>query len=139
VQEKMRQSIGRYLGDRLLPLYGVKQKELLTRALAVLGASAVITLAVIYAWVRHLPNSSRLSGLLLRDGLAAGGGFISAPVREDLVGRDGVAVTDLRPSGTAVFGEERVDVVTEGEFISQGSPLRVLRSEGYRLVVRAAV
>jgi membrane-bound serine protease (ClpP class) len=110
-----------------------------TRAFAVLGASAVITLAVIYAWVRHLPNSSRLSGLLLREGLPADGGFVSAPVREDLIGRDGVAVTDLRPSGTAVFGEERVDVVTEGEFISQGSPLRVLRSEGYRLVVRAAV
>jgi membrane-bound serine protease (ClpP class) len=110
-----------------------------TRALAVLGASAVITIAVIYTWVRHLPNSTRLTGLLLRDGLPAGGGFISAPVREDLVGREGVAMTDLRPSGTALVGEERVDVVTEGEFISQGSPLRVLRSEGYRLVVRAAV
>ena len=110
-----------------------------TRALAVLGASAVITIAVIYAWVRHLPNSSRLTGLLLRDGLAAEGGFISAPMREDLVGRDGVATTDLRPAGTALVGEERVDVVTEGEFISQGSPLRVLRSEGYRLVVGAAV
>ena len=110
-----------------------------TRAVAVLGASAVITIAVIYAWVRHLPNSSRLTGLLLRDGLSAGGGFTSAPVREDLVGREGVATTDLRPAGTALVGEERVDVVTEGEFISQGSPLRVLRSEGYRLVVRAAV
>ena len=110
-----------------------------TRAVAVLGASAVITIAVIYAWVRHLPNSSRLTGLLLRDGLSAGGGFTSAPVREDLVGREGVATTDLRPAGTALVGDERVDVVTEGEFISQGSPLRVLRSEGYRLVVRAAV
>jgi membrane-bound serine protease (ClpP class) len=110
-----------------------------TRALAVLGASAVITIAVIYAWVRHLPNSSRLSGLLLRDGLAAGGGFISAPVREDLVGRNGVATTDLRPAGTALVGDERVDVVTEGEFIAEGSALRVLRSEGYRLVVGAAV
>ena len=110
-----------------------------SRALAVLGASAVITIAVIYAWVRHLPNSTRLTGLLLRDGLPAEGGFISAPVREDLIGREGVAMTDLRPSGTALVGEERVDVVTEGEFISQGSALRVLRSEGYRLVVRAAV
>jgi membrane-bound serine protease (ClpP class) len=110
-----------------------------TQALAVLGASAVITIAVIYAWVRHLPNSNRLTGLLLRDGLPAGGGFTSAPLREDLVGRDGVATTDLRPAGTALVGEERVDVVTEGEFIAQGSPLRVLRSEGYRLVVRAAV
>jgi membrane-bound serine protease (ClpP class) len=109
-----------------------------SRALAVLGASAVITIAVIYAWVRHLPNSTRLTGLLLRDDLRAGGGFISAPMREDLIGREGVAMTDLRPSGTALVGEERVDVVTEGEFIAQGSPLRVLRSEGYRLVVRAA-
>lgn len=110
-----------------------------TRALAVLGASAVITIAVIYAWIRHLPNSSRLTGLLLRDGLPAGGGYVSAPVREDLVGRKGVATTDLRPAGTALVGDERVDVVTEGEFIAQGSPLRVLRSEGYRLVVGAAV
>jgi membrane-bound serine protease (ClpP class) len=110
-----------------------------TRALAVLGASAVITIAVIYAWVRHLPNSSRLTGLFLRDKLPAGGGFISAPVREDLIGRQGVATTDLRPAGTALVGGERVDVVTEGEFIAQGSALRVLRSEGYRLVVGAAV
>jgi membrane-bound ClpP family serine protease len=26
--------------------------------------------------------------------------------------------------------------VTEGEFVTQGRPVRVLRSEGYRLVVR---
>ncbi|MGH7517126.1 MAG: NfeD family protein [Gemmatimonadales bacterium] len=110
-----------------------------SQAVAVLAASLVITVAVIYAWVRHLPNSGRLSGLLLHGGLAAEGGYISAPMRDDLVGRDAVAVTDLRPSGTALVGEERVDVVTEGEFITQGSPLRVLRSEGYRLVVRAAV
>jgi hypothetical protein len=29
-----------------------------------------------------------------------------------------------------------VDVVTEGEFVPRGSPIRVLRSEGYRHVVR---
>jgi hypothetical protein len=29
-----------------------------------------------------------------------------------------------------------VDVVTEGEFVTQGSTVRVLRSEGYRHVVR---
>jgi hypothetical protein len=28
--------------------------------------------------------------------------------------------------------------VTEGEFVAQGSPVRVLRSEGYRHVVRGA-
>jgi membrane-bound serine protease (ClpP class) len=106
------------------------------QALAILGASLVITAAVVYAWLRHIPNSDRWGGLFLRGGMAQSEGYISAPPRADLVGQEGVAVTDLRPAGTAAIGSERVDVVTEGEFIAQGSPVRVLRSEGYRHVVR---
>ena len=107
------------------------------QALAVLGASLFITLAVIYAWLRHLPNSGRFSGLLLRGAVHKSQGFVSAPNRGDLVGRDGVAVTDLRPSGTARVGEERLDVVTEGEYVPQGSRVLVVQSDGYRHVVRA--
>lgn len=107
-------------------------------AVAALGASVVITAAVAYAWVRHLPNSSRFKGLLLRDGLGAGQGYLAAPQRHEVVGRDGVAVTDLRPSGAAQVGDERLDVVTEGEFIAQGSRILVVRADGYRHVVRAA-
>jgi membrane-bound serine protease (ClpP class) len=107
------------------------------QALAVLGASLFITLAVIYAWLRHLPNSGRFSGLLLRGAVHKSQGFVSAPNRGDLVGRDGVAVTDLRPSGTARVGEERLDVVTEGEYVPQGSRVQVVQRDGYRHVVRA--
>lgn len=110
-----------------------------TQALAVLGASLLITTAVVYAWIRHLPSSTRFSGLLLQDGVGSAAGYISAPERSDLVGREGTAYTDLRPSGTALVGEERLDVVTEGEFIPRGSRVQVLRSEGYRHVVRTAV
>ena len=107
------------------------------QALAVLGASIFITMAVIYAWLRHLPNSGRFSGLLLQGAVNKAGGFVSAPNRGDLVGQDGVAVTDLRPSGTARVGEERLDVVTEGEYVAQGSRVQVVQSDGYRHVVRA--
>ena len=107
------------------------------QALAVLGASLFITMAVIYAWLRHLPNSGRFSGLLLRGSVHKSQGFVSAPNRGDLIGVDGVAVTDLRPSGTARVGQERIDVVTEGEFVPQGSKVQVVQSDGYRHVVRA--
>jgi membrane-bound serine protease (ClpP class) len=107
------------------------------QASAVLGASLFITLAVIYAWLRHLPNSGRFSGLLLRGAVHKSQGFVSAPSRGDLIGRDGVAVTDLRPSGTARVGDERLDVITEGEYVSQGSRVQVVQSDGYRHVVRA--
>jgi membrane-bound serine protease (ClpP class) len=109
----------------------------LAQALAVLGASLFITTAVIYAWIRHLPNSGRFSGLLLRGSVHKSQGFVSAPNRGDLIGLDGVAVTDLRPSGTARVGQERIDVVTEGEYVPQGSRVQVVQSDGYRHVVRA--
>jgi membrane-bound serine protease (ClpP class) len=107
------------------------------QALAVLGASLFITAAVVYAWLRHLPNSGRFSGLLLKGAGHRDAGFTSAPSRPELVGRDGTAVTDLRPSGTARIGEERIDVVTEGEYVPLGSRVQVVRSDGYRHVVRA--
>jgi membrane-bound serine protease (ClpP class) len=107
-----------------------------TQALMVLGASLVITAAVAYAWLRHLPNSGRFAGLFLRGGAHQADGYIAAAPRHDLVGQDGVAVTDLRPAGTAQIGPERVDVVTEGEYVAQGQAVRVVRSEGYRHVVR---
>ena len=107
------------------------------QALAVLGASLFITMAVIYAWLRHLPNSGRFSGLLLRGSVHKSQGFVSAPSRGDLIGQDGVAVTDLRPSGTARVGLEKIDVVTEGEYVPQGSRVQVVQSDGYRHVVRA--
>lgn len=109
----------------------------IAQALAVLGASLLITMAVIYAWLRHLPNSGRFSGLLLRGSVHKSQGFVSAPSRGDLIGLDGIAVTDLRPSGTARVGQERIDVVTEGEYVAQGSRVQVVQSDGYRHVVRA--
>jgi membrane-bound serine protease (ClpP class) len=108
----------------------------IAQALAVLGASLFISAAVIYTWLRHLPNSGRFSGLLLKGAGTRQEGFTTAPSRPELVGRDGVAITDLRPSGTARIAEERVDVVTEGEYVSQGSRVQVVRSDGYRHVVR---
>jgi len=52
-----------------------------------------------------------------------------------LVGLHGVAITPLRPSGTAEFGEERVDVVTDGVYVERGKQVRVVAVEGVRVVV----
>jgi membrane-bound serine protease (ClpP class) len=107
------------------------------QALSVLGATFFITAAVIYAWLRHLPNSGRFSGLLLKGAGHRSEGFTTALSRPELVGQSGVALTDLRPSGAARIGDERLDVVTEGEYVSQGSPVTLVRSDGYRHVVRS--
>ena len=53
-----------------------------------------------------------------------------------LVGQVGGAVSVLRPSGKARFGENLVDVVSEGPFINPGTPVEVVRGEGNRVFVR---
>ena len=52
-----------------------------TQALVVLGASLAITVAVAYAWLRHLPNSGRFAGLFLRGGAHQADGYIAAKPR----------------------------------------------------------
>jgi membrane-bound serine protease (ClpP class) len=106
------------------------------QALAVLGASVFITLAIAYAWFRHLPNSRRFAGLIHQDSAQSAEGFVSALPRGDLVGKIGVATTDLRPAGVATVADERIDVVTEGEYLAAGARVEVVRAEGYRHVVR---
>lgn len=47
-------------------------------------------------------------------------------------------MTDLRPAGTAIVGNERLDVVSEGSFIKRDSLIEVVKVEGSRIVVREA-
>ena len=61
-----------------------------------------------------------------------------AAVPEELetwVGREGVSESMLRPSGSALFGDERMTVLTEGQFLEKGTRIRVSRVEGGKLVV----
>lgn len=54
-----------------------------------------------------------------------------------LVGKEGTSLTVLRPAGTAEFGDQKVDVVTEGDFVAVGHRVKIIRVEGTRVVVRA--
>ena len=63
-------------------------------------------------------------------------GFESTKTRSELVDAEGVAMTDLRPSGVGVFNDERIDVVSESEWIEEGTPVRIVSAEGSRNVVR---
>ena len=49
---------------------------------------------------------------------------------------EGVTMTSLRPAGKAEFGDRRVDVVAESGMIDRDIPVRVVKVEGSRVVVR---
>lgn len=54
---------------------------------------------------------------------------------EYLLGESGVATTPLRPSGKAKFGNEFVQVISDGTPLSTGDAVRVIEVKGNRIVV----
>ena len=54
-----------------------------------------------------------------------------------LIGKTGTTVTLLRPSGNVDFDGVKLDVVSQGEYISAGVEVEVVEVEGNRIVVRA--
>ena len=110
----------------------------MARASGVLIVAASIVAVVLTVLLKYLPTSSSGRGIFLRAATDRSAGYIAEPIREDLLGVVGVAVTDLRPSGTAQLGDERLDVVSDTGFVAKGSSIRVIRSEGYRHVVEPA-
>jgi membrane-bound serine protease (ClpP class) len=109
------------------------------RAGLILTTTVLLIAVTAWAMIRTLPHSARLarSGIFLLRRADRAEGYTTAPSRKDLVGVIGKAITDLRPSGTGLFGDERIDVVSEAAWITEGTPIRIISAEGYRHVVRA--
>ena len=63
-------------------------------------------------------------------------GYSTSIGLEDMVGKSGLATSDLRPSGWALFGERKIFVVTEGEFVDKDQSIKILSVDGNRVVVR---
>jgi membrane-bound serine protease (ClpP class) len=102
----------------------------------VIAISLVIAILAGWVFFRRFPTNTRTRNILLGAATSRELGYLSAPARPELLGAEGVALTDLRPAGTVRIGEENVDVVSEAGWVSQGTTVRVIRTEGYRHVVR---
>lgn len=63
-------------------------------------------------------------------------GYVSNVNRTDLLGKEGKALTILRPAGTIIINNERIDAVSEGGYIDQNARVIVIKVEGARIVVR---
>lgn len=53
-------------------------------------------------------------------------GYVAAPDLSSLLGCEGVAATDLRPSGKADFDGRKLDVTTRQGFLKKGSRIKVI-------------
>lgn len=101
-------------------------------------AAGIVLAAIAGAFVvRSLPRSRAGHWLVLDRATTVNEGYTGATAETSFLGQRGTTATQLRPSGGALFGDKRVDVITSGEFIDANTPIRVTSVSGNRIVVEA--
>jgi membrane-bound serine protease (ClpP class) len=123
----------RYPHEPLIPTGDMLEHPLTNLTITIVLAG--IALPII---TRYLPRTPLFRFIALARSQARGPSFsgklVDSPTKV-AIGENGVALSTLRPSGNARFGDMIVDVITRGEFIEPDSPVRVLSVEGSRIVV----
>lgn len=105
-------------------------------ALIQLSSALVVAIVLLLVLAKFLPQTSAFKKFILSDEEKANQGWVSTISNKELIGKEGIAATPLRPSGTAEINDKKVDVVTESEFIERGKKIVVIAVEGMRVVVR---
>ncbi|MBV9103621.1 MAG: ATP-dependent Clp protease proteolytic subunit [Candidatus Eremiobacteraeota bacterium] len=99
-----------------------------------ISVAIVLSALVFFAATRVFPENAFVKRLVLS--AAQGSDYVAAPDLRSLLGHSGFATSYLRPAGVASIDGRRVDVLTEGDFVTAGSPVQVTRVEGARIFVR---
>lgn len=125
---------GLFMG--LISDFPLIETNLLSMAIVQLAGSFVLSAIVIYFLAKTLPKSDAWNKLILYKGINATSGYTSKKEYHNLIGKNGVALTNLRPAGTAIIEDERYDVVSQGDYIVKDSKIEVVREEGSKIVVK---
>jgi membrane-bound serine protease (ClpP class) len=127
----------------VLPETGQEFTDFSLDVLTVLGAFVgfLIALVVVANYIGEIPGLSRLT---LKPQSVGGAEMVAGETDEGLlpgwqrvaVGDVGEALSALRPSGKMQIDDLIVDVVTEGEYVDEGTSVKVIGKRGNRVVVR---
>lgn len=126
-------AVDHYPGMPAVPTVGALRLPVQNLVLA-----ALLTLGLGWAATKILPHTplQRLAVSRGTSGTQTERAIAEAQVRE--LGLTGVAVSPLRPGGKAQFGDLLLDVVTQGELLPPGSPVRVIGHRGHEALVALA-
>ncbi|MCL4424124.1 MAG: nodulation protein NfeD [Firmicutes bacterium] len=106
------------------------------QALQSISIALVISILTGFALAHYGRRRGWWRGLVLGAAETSRHGYVPQRYRPELMGKTGVVLTPLRPAGMAEINGERVDVVSDGEFIPKGAMVKVVKIEGTRALVK---
>lgn len=123
--------IGAILGSLFMAGYDLGHMSM---SIAIAFVVAIVAAVILYKAIGLEKGVFRR--IILRDSTTTELGYVSSENRDELVGLLGKTVTQLRPAGTAMINNERIDVVSEGNYVEKDQEVEVVKVEGVRVVVR---
>lgn len=110
--------------------------SLIVTSYAIIAALLVAIIGMVVMVKIFGKKLSVFNRMVLNDSTDTEQGYVSNVNRTELLDKEAVTVTVLRPSGVAMLDGERLDVVSEGSFIDIDKKVVIIKVEGSRIVVR---
>jgi len=103
----------------------------------VLTIIIIALLGIMLAIILWLLSKGKISrSIVLTEELNKEKGYISSNDLNYLLGKKGIANTDLRPTGIGDFDGVIFDVISSGNYISKGTPIIINEVKGSKLIVK---
>lgn len=106
------------------------------QGLASLGIAVIVTVIVAVLLVKRFGVKGLFNKFILGETQRNEEGYVAPKDQRDLLQKEGIALTPLRPAGMVKVDGKRVDAVSVGGFIAAGTPVVVIQVEGTRVVVQ---
>lgn len=104
-------------------------------ALSVIVGFYLLLAAGIAVLCLYLPRESKWNPFVLWDKQSNSKGYTGGSDLSAFAGLQGVALTALRPAGTVLVKDKRLDVSSLGDYIPKNVTVRIVKTEGSKIFV----
>jgi membrane-bound serine protease (ClpP class) len=103
-----------------------------------LSVAVAVSFLLALVLARFLPRTSLFHQLVSQTASGVSSGAAFEAKQKARIGQVGVAISPLCPGGKARFEDQLLDVITRGEMVGKGRPVKIIGHSGLDAVVEEA-
>lgn len=108
----------------------------LQSAIMSVSIAIIITTLITILLIKHGNRIRALDKIILTTHQKDEKGYLSSTNKTKYLEKEGISVSELRPSGIIEIDGERLDALSSGGFIPKGTKIKVVKVEGPKIIVR---
>jgi len=113
----------------------VRQLSLPMNDLLIAAVGSAVLIWLLSLW---LPRTAYWQRMVAQTASGAKADAVLEQQQASRIGQVGVALSPLHPGGKAQFGDDIFDVISQGDVIEKGRPVRIIGNSGHEAIVEVA-